>query len=275
MLFLRAEPQQHIAALLLLRPIKVKVRFHSCLAVSCSYVFTKMRFSRSPHWRLSTASPQQSAVNSTMIHTWRIELSKVDRMCNLQGGGGSWLWVSRWRMKDYHVLWQISCQREGRAASCLEALHVPSKPMADRHHSKQKDFPPKQNSSECLSHFGFFKVKKNKQKKLSEKSQNWDNFYMFTKTSAAWMCSFTAAVSPRNLIKNCIQNTSSNHLNMNAPVTSCLQLHSWLHAQKSRHIGFLILCSRAVICNCTAVLLNLSNTVWSNATRWKRHAELI
>lgn len=87
MLFLRAEPQQHIAVLLMLWPIKVKARFHSCLAVSCSYVFTKVRFSSSPCWHLSTASPQQSAVNSTMIRTWRIELSKVDRMCNLQEGG--------------------------------------------------------------------------------------------------------------------------------------------------------------------------------------------
>lgn len=177
-------------------------------------------------------------------------------------------------MKDYHVLWQISCQREDRAASCLEALHVPSKPMADRHHSKQKDFPQAKLLRVPVT-LQFFKVKK-KQKKLSEKSQNCDNFYMFTKTSAEWMCSFTAAVSPRNLIKNCIQNTSSNHLN-NERIRDLLpsKLHSWLHAQKNRHIGFLILCSRAVICNCTAVLLNLSNTVWSNATRWKRHAEMI
>lgn len=33
--------------------------------------------------RLSSASAQQSASNGAMIHTWRIELSEVDRMCNL------------------------------------------------------------------------------------------------------------------------------------------------------------------------------------------------
>lgn len=88
------EPQQLIAVLLLSWPIKVKVRFPSCLAVFYSYVFAKVLFCCWPLWHLSTASAQQSAVNSTMIHTWRIELSKVDRMCNLQMGGRLTLSVS-------------------------------------------------------------------------------------------------------------------------------------------------------------------------------------
>lgn len=55
---------------------------------------TKVRFSRRPRRRLSTASPQHGAVNSPAIHTWRIERSKVDRMCNLQARGKLTLSVS-------------------------------------------------------------------------------------------------------------------------------------------------------------------------------------
>lgn len=122
-------------------PSKSRWDFSHVWLFSALSFFTKVRFRRRRRWHLSTASAQHSAVESTTIHTWRIERSKVDRMCNLRGeeGDADFECLSeKWKTIMFYDRYPV---REGRAASCLEAIHVPSKPRPDRHSSKQKDFP--------------------------------------------------------------------------------------------------------------------------------------
>lgn len=69
-------------------PSKSRWGFSHVWLFSALSFFTKVRLRCRRHWRSSTASAQHSAVESTTIHTWRIERSKVDRMCNLRGEGG-------------------------------------------------------------------------------------------------------------------------------------------------------------------------------------------
>lgn len=75
--------------------------------------------------RLSSASAQQSVASSAMIHTWRIELSEADRMCNLHE------WV--------RLTWSVSVKNERISGFMTDRL---SENMAGLPATQKLCFPP-------------------------------------------------------------------------------------------------------------------------------------
>lgn len=175
-------------------------------------------------------------------------------------------------MKDYHILWWISCQWEGRAASSIEALqymfHLNWCLNITR--CKQKDIPQEKVAAiMCQKSFLFFgNVFENI---LIWKHWRWKKpffqhiYQNVTKPSAKSVYCFTLEVAT----KDCISNNTAvycvfYHLSMMPSVTTCLKLY-WSASCSKDHAAFQILWSDAGICNCVDVW-QVSHVAESNET---------